>query len=67
MEFGDGSRHVLGPGGLARVDASTVRLCATPATRRPCTSSWAARAATSAATAACRRARSSASGRSAAA
>jgi mannose-6-phosphate isomerase-like protein (cupin superfamily) len=26
MEFGDGARHVLGPGGLARVDASTVRL-----------------------------------------
>ena len=26
MEFGDGSRHVLGPGGLARVDAPTVRL-----------------------------------------
>lgn len=25
MEFGDGSRHVLGPGGLARVDAPTVR------------------------------------------
>jgi quercetin dioxygenase-like cupin family protein len=25
MEFGDGSRHVLGPGGVARVDASTVR------------------------------------------
>jgi mannose-6-phosphate isomerase-like protein (cupin superfamily) len=25
MEFGDGSKHVLGPGGLARVDASTVR------------------------------------------
>jgi quercetin dioxygenase-like cupin family protein len=25
MEFGDGSRHVLSPGGLARVDASTVR------------------------------------------
>lgn len=23
--FGDGSRHVLGPGGVARVDASTVR------------------------------------------
>jgi quercetin dioxygenase-like cupin family protein len=26
MEFGDGSRHTLGPGGLARVDAATVRL-----------------------------------------
>jgi quercetin dioxygenase-like cupin family protein len=26
MEFGDGSRHVLGPGGLARVDPHTVRL-----------------------------------------
>jgi len=25
FEFGDGSKHVLGPGGLARVDASTVR------------------------------------------
>jgi quercetin dioxygenase-like cupin family protein len=25
FEFGDGSRHVLGPGGLARVDAATVR------------------------------------------
>ena len=25
FEFGDGSRHVLGPGGLARVDAHTVR------------------------------------------
>lgn len=25
IEFGDGSRHVLGAGGLARVDASTVR------------------------------------------
>jgi quercetin dioxygenase-like cupin family protein len=25
MEFGDGSKHVLGPGGLARVDAPTVR------------------------------------------
>jgi mannose-6-phosphate isomerase-like protein (cupin superfamily) len=25
MEFGDGSSHELGPGGLARVDASTVR------------------------------------------
>ena len=25
MRFGDGSRHVLGPGGLARVDAQTVR------------------------------------------
>jgi quercetin dioxygenase-like cupin family protein len=25
MEFGDGSMHVLGPGGLARVDAATVR------------------------------------------
>jgi quercetin dioxygenase-like cupin family protein len=26
MEFGDGSRHTLRPGGLARVDAATVRL-----------------------------------------
>jgi mannose-6-phosphate isomerase-like protein (cupin superfamily) len=25
MEFGDGSTHVLGPGGMARVDAATVR------------------------------------------
>ena len=25
MEFGDGSKHVLAPGGLARVDAATVR------------------------------------------
>jgi uncharacterized cupin superfamily protein len=25
MEFGDGETHLLGPGGLARVDASTVR------------------------------------------
>ena len=25
IEFGDGSTHELGPGGLARVDASTVR------------------------------------------
>src|SRR5437588_10593065 len=25
IEFGDGSRHVLGPGGAARVDATTVR------------------------------------------
>jgi hypothetical protein len=25
MEFGDGSRHELGPGGVARVDAETVR------------------------------------------
>ena len=25
FEFGDGSRHVLGPGGVARVDPSTVR------------------------------------------
>jgi hypothetical protein len=25
IEFGDGSKHRLGPGGLARVDASTVR------------------------------------------
>jgi mannose-6-phosphate isomerase-like protein (cupin superfamily) len=26
MEFGDGSRHELGPGSLARVDPTTVRL-----------------------------------------
>jgi mannose-6-phosphate isomerase-like protein (cupin superfamily) len=25
FEFGDGQKHVLGPGGVARVDASTVR------------------------------------------
>jgi mannose-6-phosphate isomerase-like protein (cupin superfamily) len=25
IEFGDGSTHVLGPGGVARVDAATVR------------------------------------------
>jgi quercetin dioxygenase-like cupin family protein len=25
IEFGDGSKHVLGPGGVARVDAATVR------------------------------------------
>jgi quercetin dioxygenase-like cupin family protein len=25
FEFGDGSTHILGPGGVARVDASTVR------------------------------------------
>jgi uncharacterized cupin superfamily protein len=25
IEFGDGARHTLGPGGLARVDAATVR------------------------------------------
>jgi uncharacterized cupin superfamily protein len=25
MEFGDGSRHVMGPGAVARVDAATVR------------------------------------------
>jgi uncharacterized cupin superfamily protein len=25
FEFGDGTRHALGPGGLARVDAATVR------------------------------------------
>ena len=25
FEFGDGSRHVLGPGGVARVDPATVR------------------------------------------
>lgn len=30
MEFGDGSRHVLGPGGVARVDPSTVRRIRNP-------------------------------------
>jgi len=30
LEFGDGTRHRLGPGGLARVDAHTVRLQRNP-------------------------------------
>jgi quercetin dioxygenase-like cupin family protein len=30
IEFGDGSRHRLGPGGLARVDAATVRKLLNP-------------------------------------
>jgi quercetin dioxygenase-like cupin family protein len=30
FEFGDGSKHVLGPGGFARVDASTVRKTRNP-------------------------------------
>jgi mannose-6-phosphate isomerase-like protein (cupin superfamily) len=30
MEFGDGSSHVLGPGGIARVDAATVRKVRNP-------------------------------------
>jgi mannose-6-phosphate isomerase-like protein (cupin superfamily) len=30
IEFGDGSRHLLGPGGLARVDAQTVRVVRNP-------------------------------------
>jgi mannose-6-phosphate isomerase-like protein (cupin superfamily) len=30
MEFGDGSRHLLGPGGVARVDAATVRRVRNP-------------------------------------
>ena len=30
MEFGDGTRHRLGPGGLARVDAATVRKVVNP-------------------------------------
>ncbi len=30
MEFGDGTRHRLGPGGLARVDAATVRRVINP-------------------------------------
>jgi uncharacterized cupin superfamily protein len=30
IEFGDGSRHLLGPGGLARVDAPTVRVVRNP-------------------------------------
>ncbi len=30
FEFGDGSKHQLGPGGLARVDASTVRKMRNP-------------------------------------
>lgn len=30
IEFGDGTRHVLGPGGIARVDAPTVRQVRNP-------------------------------------
>jgi uncharacterized cupin superfamily protein len=30
LEFGDGTRHRLGPGTLARVDARTVRLASNP-------------------------------------
>jgi uncharacterized cupin superfamily protein len=30
IEFGDGSRYLLGPGGLARVDAPTVRVVRNP-------------------------------------
>ena len=30
LEFGDGTRHRLGPGGLARVDARTVRVPRNP-------------------------------------
>jgi quercetin dioxygenase-like cupin family protein len=30
FEFGDGSTHVLGPGGIARVDAQTVRKVRNP-------------------------------------
>jgi uncharacterized cupin superfamily protein len=30
IEFGDGSRHRLGPGGVARVDAPTVRVLHNP-------------------------------------
>ena len=30
MEFGDGSRHRLGPGGMARVAAATVRRVVNP-------------------------------------
>lgn len=30
MEFGDGAKQVLGPGGMARVDAATVRSVANP-------------------------------------
>ena len=33
FEFGDGSKHVLGPGGVARVDAATVRRFRTWPTR----------------------------------
>jgi len=33
VEFGDGSRHRLGPGGLARVDARTVRTISNPGQR----------------------------------
>ena len=31
FRFGDGSRHLLGPGGVVRVDPQTHRGCATPA------------------------------------
>ena len=65
IEFGDGSTHVLGPGGLARVDAAD--RAHDPQPRRPrtrSTSSSAPRAATSAATASCPRARTAARGRS---
>ena len=36
IDFGDDSTQELGTGGLARVDASTVRQIATPATSRRC-------------------------------
>jgi uncharacterized cupin superfamily protein len=35
IEFGDGSRHVLGPGGLARVDAATARRLRNPSASDP--------------------------------
>ncbi len=50
MQFGDGSAHRLEEGGFARVDAATVRSCATSARARPSTSASAARTATSGAT-----------------
>ena len=30
MEFGDGAKHLLGPGGMARVDAATLRKVRNP-------------------------------------
>ena len=37
IEFGDGSSHLLGPGGLARVDAATVRRLRNVGRSPPCT------------------------------
>ena len=47
FEFGDGSSHVLGPGGLARVDAATVRKIRTSRDEDALYVSSAARTATS--------------------